>query len=100
MNKRSLSALILTLPVLALVGCGITSGTVTGKHYEEPYDYTTMRCSVYIKTMCAAYVNDTHHVDEKWVISLENQEGDTGDVSVTQQDYDAISVGDVYTKPE
>lgn len=99
-KRWSLTLFLVAAVSFLLTACGITSGEIIDKHYEAPYSYTTMQCIVYGKYGCTGYMPITHHVDEKWVFTLENKEGDTGDLAVSKQDYDNVPIGTIYTKPE
>lgn len=106
--------------MLVLTSCGINSGTITDKEYVEAH---TTQKKVY-ETNCypavryvTVYVNnqpqqrmenyqdcrrewegewkDVYH-EAEWHFELENQEGDTGSVKVTIEDYDSYEVGDYY----
>lgn len=87
--------------VLLLTACsGISSGTVIEKHYEGPYTYSTQQCAGYnANGGCTVWIPIFHHVDEQWVVTLENKEGDKGTVEVEKKDYDSIEIGTIYTKP-
>jgi hypothetical protein len=98
---RYLKAGVAGAVILMLAACaGISSGTVTAKHQEDAYYWTQMICSGYNQQgSCTVWVPITHHVDEKWVLSLENKEGDTGDVSVPENVYNTTDIGTIYTVP-
>jgi hypothetical protein len=104
MNKKkrwSLTLFLVTAVTFLLSACGITSGEVIDKHYEEPYFYTTSVCSGYnAQGYCIVWVPITSHVDEKWVFTLKSSEGKTGDLDVSKEDYDNVPLGTIYTQPE
>jgi hypothetical protein len=100
-RKPFIIFVVAALSFLLAACSGISSGKIIDKHYEEPYYYTTSVCSGYSsKGYCIVWVPIIHHVDEKWVFTLENEEGKTGDLAVSKQDYDNVPLGTIYTKPE
>lgn len=99
---RKIWAVLTAVLVLLLVACsGITSGRVTGKHYEEAYYYTTQICSGYnAQGTCSMWVPIINYMDERWVLDLENTQGDTGSVSVDEETYQVTEIGSVYNSPQ
>ena len=91
--------------MLALAGCSaISAGTISQKHYEEPYDSTSMQCSIWVpgtKNMpmhCGFYAPVTQHhaAQYRFDLSANNDDGETqhGWVSVSADDYETHKVGD------
>lgn len=85
------------IAAMALMACGVTSGTVTGKHYDSPYDYWTSQCMSYGKNgNCTFSMPVDQHVPAHYYLSLRASNGDTGDVEVPASDYDRYRIGDQY----
>lgn len=92
--------------LLVLVGCGgPEEGTVVEKWYEEPREWTTtdMRCISYDDDgFCAIRipVQNHHYDDEDWMLRVENEKGERGNVEVERYVWDRIRVGEYYAKGE
>lgn len=100
-KRWGLTLFLVSIVSFVLTACGISSGEVVSKHHEDAYYYTQMICSGYnTQGSCTVWVPITNHVDEKWIFTLENDEGKRGDVSVPKSDYDKVPLGTTYTKPE
>lgn len=124
MRARALLA-VAVCAALALTGCGksVTSGTVIEKRYEAARDWTTQEptyinvpvtrtrqsCSTVNKqTQCTTQTytdyqytfvgwhTEYHHKDQRWVLTLKDSEGDTGEVTVDQTTYDRMERGSQY----
>lgn len=121
MNRfQALIAAFLVPLALVLSACGINSGTVIDKEYTEAY---TEQKKVYEYNCYPAVRSVTYYVDgqprqrlenyqdcrrewegewkdvyhePEWHFKLENREGDTGKVKVTEDDYNSYDVGDYY----
>jgi hypothetical protein len=83
---------------LLLSACsGITSGTITAKHYEAAHDVPVMYCVIYDSKMnCRMWSWRTDHYDEEWTFDLGNEKGETGEVSVRHDIWDRYKIGDKY----
>lgn len=118
--KAALAAFIVPM-MLVLSACGIDAGTVTDKEYHEPYTtqkkvYTT-NCYPAVRSVTYYDANgnpkqrlenyqdcrrewtgeykDVYH-EAEWELHLENDEGKTGSVNVSEEDYNYYDVGDWY----
>lgn len=116
--KKTLAAIALSLSFF-LTACGgaVTEGTVTDKQYAEPYtteeeieecewdtDTKTYRDSKgktktkktkeYECEGTGEYEEVQH--DAVYTIVIENEEGDTGKVEVSEKEYNSINEGDFY----
>lgn len=89
---------VIVAMALLLVGCSsISAGYITAKKYSPAYEYYTQQCSYYnSKGICTVYVPVLNRVPESFKFDIQNDNGDTGWVYVSQNEYDQAKVGDYY----
>lgn len=94
---RRLKALASVVLVLALAACAPESGTVTGKKYYPPYDWTDSVCMANDpKTgFCTLRVPTVHHNPARWLLCLDNGE-DQGCRDVDQRSWHEYENGEQY----
>lgn len=108
-NRTRLAVLTLTaLVTLTACGATVTSGTITGKDHDNAEVKTTRVCDRYTTTRsgtgkrarttrtCAHYGTRTRTEPESWEFTLRDKDGNTGEVDVTEDEYDRYQVGDKY----
>lgn len=91
-----ITAVALTAAALHGGGPALTSGTVTGRSYDDPDEWVQMICAVNGKYGCTAWMPVTHNDGPHWFLTLEGTvDGDivTDDVEVTQHIFETCSDG-------
>ena len=89
---------ILAVPVaLVMAACSAPeAGTVVSKRYEPASEWTSSYCAVYTpKGMCSAWLPQTHHEPEHWVLVLRAGD-DEGDRAVYREAYERCMPGATY----
>lgn len=94
--KAKLAAIVAA--ALLLVGCSsISAGEITKKDHSEAYDYPVTYCAFYKSNgTCGMWSQRWEHVPERWKFDIQNDNGDTGWVYVTEPEFESYSVGDYY----
>jgi hypothetical protein len=101
---RTLTAIVLATVALTLNACGDpVVGTVTGKEHDAAEtehgtrkDCTTSTSSTGGKATKCKTVPTTKHEPEEWELTVQEDDGDTVEVSVDEEVYDRVQVGDRY----
>jgi hypothetical protein len=97
--RKTLAVAVVSGVVLALAACGIRSGVITERTYEE--SYTNQNCR-WVTTggggklpAQQTYQCQPIHEPERWGFWL-SDDGDTGWVEVSRTTWDSYAVGDQY----
>jgi len=92
--------LVMLLVVVLLSACGpmITSGTVKDKSFEPEHNTIVMMpvTSGKITTLRPMLI----HRSDSWYLVLVDEDGDEETISVDQNSFDSVNVGDYYQIPE
>ncbi|KQO98305.1 hypothetical protein [Leifsonia sp. Leaf264] len=96
--KKILTVVASALAVAALAACSpISSGTITGKHYEPAYTYVSTTCAAYdSKGNCSVTMPLTNYVDDEYRLDI-TRGGKDGWVIVSEHTYDGARVGDYFS---
>jgi len=101
MLKKLVPLAIAGMAVLALAGCGPTSGTIHDKDHREGYYYTTYHCYSYDKNgSCTMNLPQQNYQPPTWSFDLYASEDDHGWHSVNEDTYNRYEVGDYYGEEE
>lgn len=122
MRKTILSSLAGVL-LFATAACGVSEGTVIDKEFTPEWveqveqDVTEQECewdtdtkTTYVngkpktttskKYECEDVVVGTEMVDkvhpDQWEITVENEDGDTGVLDVTQEEFESVEIGEFF----
>jgi hypothetical protein len=91
-----LFAVVLLLMLMACSAPAPQSGQVVGKHYEEPFTWTSWYCAVYGPNgACVSSLPQTWEQAERWVLTVRSGR-EEGDLAVPAFIYQRCRVGARY----
>jgi hypothetical protein len=89
--------LFVLAPALMFACTNVQSGTIVKKDYTAPWTQYVQTCVSYNKSGgCMFYTFVPQEWPAEYNLKLQDDNGDTGWVSVAPQDYSKVRVGDQY----
>lgn len=98
MRRLATLAILAIATTASLSACSsVEHGTVTGKEHVSSFTYYQNQCFAYSsKGLCTMDVPIPVTQPDMWDLDLRDSQGHTGTISVSQQTFERISVGDQY----
>lgn len=101
MFKKLIPLAVAGMAVLALAGCGPTSGTIHDKAHTAGYYSTYYQCYAYNKDgACTMNIPVQQYNEPTWSFDLYASDDDHGWHGVSEETYNRYEVGDYYGEEE